>query len=59
LHLFLQFDENNSVDIIVHDVSNLASPVQITKFQYAEETNTKNALPHNGIIRGNYLIVAY
>jgi hypothetical protein len=50
-----EFDEGNAVDIIVHDVSNLSSPVQITQFQYSEETST-NALPHNGEIRGNYLI---
>ncbi|KAL7543319.1 hypothetical protein ACHAXR_012646 [Thalassiosira sp. AJA248-18] len=53
-----EFDENNSADCIVYDVSDLTSPVRITTFQYSEE-DTTNALPHNGEVRGKYLFVAY
>eukprot|EP00579_Thalassiosira_antarctica_P033091 CAMPEP_0202000898 /NCGR_PEP_ID=MMETSP0905-20130828/7147_1 /ASSEMBLY_ACC=CAM_ASM_000554 /TAXON_ID=420261 /ORGANISM="Thalassiosira antarctica, Strain CCMP982" /LENGTH=787 /DNA_ID=CAMNT_0048557497 /DNA_START=44 /DNA_END=2407 /DNA_ORIENTATION=+ len=53
-----QFDENNAEDIIVHDVSDLANPVTITIFQYSEQ-GSRNALPHNGQVRGNYLYAAY
>ena len=53
-----EFDENNSRDILVHDVSNLTAPVQIAIMQYSEQ-GSQNALPHNGEIRGKYLYAAY
>ena len=42
---------------MVHDVSDLTSPIQITTFQHSSEGST--ARPHNGAIRGNYLFIAY
>lgn len=54
-----QFDEFNVADIIVHDVSDLANPVIITRFQYSEQGENSGSITHNGQVRGNYLYAAY
>ena len=52
------WDENNNVDISVHDVSDPENPIEIALFQYSGNAQ-HNALPHNGEVRGQYLYVAY
>jgi hypothetical protein len=52
------FEENNQIDMSVHDISDPTSPIHITTFQYADN-DKNNALPHNGEVRGQYLYVAY
>ena len=52
------WDENNNVDISVHDVSDPKKPIEISLFQYSGNAQ-HNALPHNGEVRGQYLYVAY
>ena len=57
-HYLYAFDEFNVRDIGVYDVSNPASPTQLTTFQYSEDA-TANARIHNGQVIGNYLYTAY
>eukprot|EP00804_Cyclotella_cryptica_P015092 CCRYP_000666-RB/>CCRYP_000666-RB protein AED:0.22 eAED:0.22 QI:211/1/1/1/0.83/0.71/7/631/662 len=52
------FDENNAVDITVHDISDPTQPTFIKTFQYSGNAE-HDAIPHNGEIRGRYLYVAY
>lgn len=58
MRFLFQFDESNSDDIDVYDMSDVSQPRLINTFQYAGESNT-NALPHNGWVHGNTLYVAY
>jgi hypothetical protein len=53
-----QFDENNTGDIHIYDISQVSQPKLINIFQCSEET-TSNPIPHNGWIKGGYLYVAY
>ena len=57
------WDENNVIDISVHDIVGSSSPgfspKQIGVFQYSGEFSLGNAMPHNGQVRGQYLYVAY
>ncbi len=57
-HYLYAFEEFNVRDIGVYDVSNPASPVQVTSFQYSGDA-TANSRIHNGQVRGKYLITAY
>lgn len=57
-HYLFAFDEFNVRDIGVYDVSNPASPVQVTTFQYSGDA-TANSRIHNGQVMGNYLYTAY
>ncbi len=57
-HYLYAFDEFNVRDIGVYDVSNPASPTQVTAFQYSGDA-TANSRIHNGQVRGKYLITAY
>ena len=57
-HYLYTFEEFNARDIGVYDVSNPASPTQVTTFQYAEDA-TANSRIHNGQVRGKYLLTAY
>ena len=57
-HYLYAFEEFNARDIGVYDVSNPASPTQVTTFQYAEDA-TANSRIHNGQVRGKYLLTAY
>lgn len=52
------FDEFNVRDVAVYDVSNPASPAQVTTFQYSGDA-TANSRVHNGQVRGKYLLAAY
>jgi choice-of-anchor B domain-containing protein len=52
------FEEFNVRDIGVYDVSNPATPILVTAFQYSGDA-TANSLVHNGQVRGNYLLTAY
>jgi len=52
------FDEFNSFDIGVYDISNLSSPELIRQFQWSENGSNISKV-HNGFVRGNYLFVAY
>lgn len=52
------WDENNVIDISVHDITNPVAPIEIHLFQYSENSQY-NALPHNGEVRAKYLFVAY
>jgi len=52
------WDENNVIDISVHDITNPAAPIEINLFQYSENSQY-NAIPHNGEVRAKYLYVAY
>lgn len=52
------WDENNNIDISVHDITDITDPIQIALFQYSDNARN-NALPHNGQVRGQYLYVAY
>eukprot|EP00555_Chaetoceros_dichaeta_P007718 CAMPEP_0198258614 /NCGR_PEP_ID=MMETSP1447-20131203/7985_1 /TAXON_ID=420782 /ORGANISM="Chaetoceros dichaeta, Strain CCMP1751" /LENGTH=448 /DNA_ID=CAMNT_0043945777 /DNA_START=93 /DNA_END=1436 /DNA_ORIENTATION=+ len=53
------FDEFNEFDIGVYDISDLSNPQLITTFQWSGEQSEGNSIVHNGMILGNYLIVAY
>ncbi len=57
-HYLYAFDEFNVRDIGVYDVSNPASPTQVTTFQWSGDA-TGNSRIHNGQVRGKYLITAY
>jgi len=57
-HYLYAFEEFNVRDIGVYDVSNPASPTQVTAFQYSEDA-TANSRIHNGQVRGKYLLTAY
>ena len=57
-HYLYAFEEFNVRDIGVYDVSNPASPTQVTTFQYSEDA-TANSRVHNGQVRGKYLLTAY
>ena len=57
-HYLYAFDEFNVRDIGVYDVSNPASPTQVTTFQYSGDA-TANSRIHNGQVRGKYLLTAY
>ena len=57
-HYLYAFEEFNVRDIGVYDVSNPASPTQVTTFQYSEDA-TANSRIHNGQVRGKYLLTAY
>jgi choice-of-anchor B domain-containing protein len=57
-HYLYAFEEFNVRDIGVYDVSNPASPVQVTSFQWSGDA-TANSRIHNGQVRGKYLITAY
>ncbi|HLG16603.1 MAG TPA: choice-of-anchor B family protein [Blastocatellia bacterium] len=52
------FDEFNVRDIGVYDISNPASPTQVTTFQWSGDA-TANSRIHNGQVRGKYLLTAY
>jgi choice-of-anchor B domain-containing protein len=57
-HYLYAFEEFNVRDIGVYDVSNPASPTQVTAFQWSGDA-TGNSRIHNGQVRGKYLITAY
>ena len=57
-HYLYTFEEFNVQDNAVYDVSNPASPVLVTTFQYSGDVSA-NSRMHNGQIRGNYLLSAY
>ena len=57
-HYLYAFEEFNVRDISVYDVSNPASPTQVTTFQYSGDA-TGNSRVHNGQVRGKYLLTAY
>jgi choice-of-anchor B domain-containing protein len=57
-HYLYAFDEFNVRDIGVYDVSNPASPTQVTTFQWSGDA-TGNSRIHNGQVRGKYLLTAY
>jgi choice-of-anchor B domain-containing protein len=57
-HYLYAFEEFNVRDIGVYDVSNPASPVQVTTFQWSGD-GTANSRVHNGQVRGKYLLTAY
>ncbi|MFL6198248.1 MAG: choice-of-anchor B family protein [Thermoanaerobaculia bacterium] len=57
-HYLYAFEEFNVRDIGVYDVSNPASPTQVTSFQWSGDA-TGNSRIHNGQVRGKYLITAY
>jgi choice-of-anchor B domain-containing protein len=57
-HYVYAFEEFNVRDIGVYDVSNPASPVQVTAFQWSGDA-TANSRIHNGQVRGKYLLTAY
>ncbi|HVG09687.1 MAG TPA: choice-of-anchor B family protein, partial [Thermoanaerobaculia bacterium] len=57
-HYLYTFDEFNVYDTGIYDVSNPASPTQVTTFQWSGD-DTANSRMHNGQIRGNYLLSAY
>lgn len=44
------WDENNVIDISVHDVVDPGSPKQIALFQYSDNAKN-NAIPHNGQVK--------
>lgn len=52
------FEEFNVRDIGVYDISNPASPTQVTTFQWSGDA-TANSRIHNGQVRGKYLLTAY
>lgn len=53
------FDENNVLDITIHDISDPTSPIFIRSFSYSEQDFSRNSAVHNGLVRGNFLFVAY
>ena len=57
-HYLYAFEEFNVRDIGVYDVSDPASPTQVTSFQYSGDA-TASSRAHNGQLRGKYLMVAY
>ena len=57
-HYLYAFEEFNTRDIGVYDVSNPASPTQVTAFQWSGDA-TGNSRIHNGQVRGSYLLTAY
>ena len=57
-HYLYAFEELNTRDIGVYDVSNPASPTQVTAFQWSGDA-TGNSRIHNGQVRGSYLLTAY
>jgi choice-of-anchor B domain-containing protein len=57
-HYLYAFEEFNVRDIGVYDVSNPASPAQVTTFQWSGD-GTANSRVHNGQVRGKYLLTAY
>lgn len=52
------FDEFDTYDISVYDISDLSNPVFVRFLQYSED-DIASARVHNGQVRGNYLFVAY
>ncbi len=57
-HYLYAFEEFNIRDIGVYDVSNPASPVQVTTFQWSGDATASSRI-HNGQVRGKYLLTAY
>ncbi len=57
-HYLYAFEEFNVRDVGVYDVSNPASPTQVTAFQWSGD-GTANSRVHNGQVRGKYLLTAY
>jgi len=53
------FDEFNIFDIGVYDISDLSAPELIRTLQWSGEQSEGNSVVHNGLILGNYLVVAY
>jgi choice-of-anchor B domain-containing protein len=56
-YLFV-FEETNTFDMGVFDVSNPSNISLVTTFSYSDDT-ARNAIVHNGQVRGNFLFVAY
>src|SRR5574341_938608 len=52
------FEEFNARDITVYNISNPASPTEVTNFQWSGDA-TANSRIHNGQVRGKYLLTAY
>merc|ERR1712238_478626 len=52
------FDERNDFDMAAYNISNLANPTLLSKFQWSGDAN-ENSSVHNGFILGHYLMVAY
>jgi hypothetical protein len=51
---FLGTDEFHVKDIITYDVSDPAAPVYVSAFSLVDD-----AVPHNGVIRGNWFYMGY
>lgn len=52
------FDEQNTADIAIYDISDPTQPTMMRTFVYSGD-NELDAVPHNGEIRGQYLYLAY
>lgn len=56
-YLFV-FEETNTFDMGVFDVSNPSNISLVTTFSYSDDA-ARNAIVHNGQVRGQFLFVAY